>query len=796
MFQRRRSSCRHISRQPANMVSASSWCRPSQGPEAVGFTVAGPVPGGERPRSRRSCRLRRRRAGRWRRPRRRAGQHRRTAGRSSPRRCDRRGSGADPAPFEQPRQHVVASWCIDGAAAPAGGAAVAVPGEHEELDVAGVAQDPGGELPPQADEPSPSWRKTSGGPPGPWAGTWRYSRGPGPTSTVGNGGAVSRARCRRWRRTTRTLRVAADVVDQGEGPVGVDLALRGGFTAQLQPALEQHPQARRADRVAEGLQAAVGVHRQLPVEVEPAGEELLAGGAPVGEAEVLDEDELRRREAVVHLGEGELAARVGDAGLRVGVSGGGDDLGERRVVVAGVERARAVAGDERQALHVQRRVGVLERSVGGDEHRGGRAVGDTGAVEEAEHPGDRRCPFDRLLGHLGPELGAGVAGTVGVVLPGDRGEHVTHLAGVEAIASAVGGGEEREHGGDARLRRGAVGGHRRQVDAGIGRVLQLLDTDRHDPVVGPGRHGEAGVAERLRAGRAEVLDPGDGPVRDLQRVGEGQTAEPGVEIPSSTPRCPPGRRRRRRRRRTRRRRRGRRRPCPSARRTGCSPSRRSRPCPGCQYPSAEPPQRTCLPEVVVDPVCAVQPAERHLDPGADLDGRGVHVSELALHAAAAVEVDDPEHRRRVREAASQSTVNVATVPIASAKDTWSASSTARQPAQTRCGGRWRWPQARHRLPARPNFQPACRHDGGAAGASASGRRPGSRGRSRATSGTSCTRCSPGPVEERRDRLTRSAVPAVAPVARKDTSAPSSRTTRATTWPRVAVSRAEARRRPA
>ena len=47
----------------------------------------------------------------------------------------------------------------------------------------------------------------------------------------------------------------------------VELAL-AGLAAELQPALEQHPQTAGADRMAEGLQAAVGVDRQLAVEVE------------------------------------------------------------------------------------------------------------------------------------------------------------------------------------------------------------------------------------------------------------------------------------------------------------------------------------------------------------------------------------------------------------------------------------------------------------------------------------------------------------------------------------------------
>ena len=113
-----------------------------------------------------------------------------------------------------------------------------------------------------------------------------------------------------------------------ERPVVADPALLRRLAAQLQPALEHHPQAGRADRVAEALEPAVGVDRQVAVEVVRAGEHLLPRGAALGEAEVLHQHELGRREAVVHLGHRELVARVGDPGLRVGVLGRCADLGE------------------------------------------------------------------------------------------------------------------------------------------------------------------------------------------------------------------------------------------------------------------------------------------------------------------------------------------------------------------------------------------------------------------------------------------------------------------------------------
>src|SRR5207244_1769827 len=75
-----------------------------------------------------------------------------------------------------------------------------------------------------------------------------------------------------------------------------------------------------ANRVAEGLQSAVGVDSKAPAELEIALE-LVAPRLPaLGEAHVLHQHELGRREAVVDLGERDLRARVVDAGLLVGVA--------------------------------------------------------------------------------------------------------------------------------------------------------------------------------------------------------------------------------------------------------------------------------------------------------------------------------------------------------------------------------------------------------------------------------------------------------------------------------------------
>ena len=86
--------------------------------------------------------------------------------------------------------------------------------------------------------------------------------------------------------------------------------------------------------------------------------------------------------------------------------------------------------------------------------------------------------------------------------------------------------------------------------AGEARVLQLLDADGHGDVVGAAGHGVAGVAERLGAGGAVVLEPAHRLVVDLERArqrepalaGEERAEPEGVDVverharPSSAPR--------------------------------------------------------------------------------------------------------------------------------------------------------------------------------------------------------------------------------------------------------------------
>src|SRR5262247_1501339 len=97
-------------------------------------------------------------------------------------------------------------------------------------------------------------------------------------------------------------RRAAEVMGESQLPAAAhagDLAL-ARLAAQLQPALEPHAKPGGADRMAERLQAAVGIHRQLAVQIERPRQHVLPRRAAAGEAEIFHQHQLGRGEAVVN----------------------------------------------------------------------------------------------------------------------------------------------------------------------------------------------------------------------------------------------------------------------------------------------------------------------------------------------------------------------------------------------------------------------------------------------------------------------------------------------------------------
>src|SRR5581483_12219812 len=125
--------------------------------------------------------------------------------------------------------------------------------------------------------------------------------------------------------------------------------------------------------------------------------------------------------------------------LLVSVLGGAHNLGERRVVVVGVDDTGGGAGDERQTLHVDRLVGVPVGVLGPHDDRRRGPVRHTRAVEDAELAGHDRRGGDGLHRDLTPELRTRVHGTVLVVLPRDAREDVLQLVLVDAVLLRIRG---------------------------------------------------------------------------------------------------------------------------------------------------------------------------------------------------------------------------------------------------------------------------------------------------------------------------------------------------------------------
>jgi hypothetical protein len=132
----------------------------------------------------------------------------------------------------------------------------------------------------------------------------------------------------------------------------------------------------------------------------------------------------------VHLGHGQLLPWVLDAGLGEGIGRRGDHLGERRVVVVGIDRPAAGPATNDSAFTYSGFL-VAMRVLGADDGRR-RAIADP---EQSKIPSgarhDRRAG-DRLLRHFLAELGAGVERTVLVVLPRDARDDFLELGLVDA----------------------------------------------------------------------------------------------------------------------------------------------------------------------------------------------------------------------------------------------------------------------------------------------------------------------------------------------------------------------------
>src|SRR5581483_5819741 len=169
----------------------------------------------------------------------------------------------------------------------------------------------------------------------------------------------------------------------------VDLVL-AGHAAHLQRGLGEPAHAGGADRVRRH-DAAGRVDGQVAVKRRTSVVDHLPAGALVGEAEVLHPHRLVPGERHVDLGSVDVAARIGDAGLRVDVL---------RAVTTGVRVDDIAAGAHRRlaayggAVDPRRRVGGALGGVLVGEHDRAGAVGGRTGLEVAD-----RIPQHRRLAH-------------------------------------------------------------------------------------------------------------------------------------------------------------------------------------------------------------------------------------------------------------------------------------------------------------------------------------------------------------------------------------------------------------
>ena len=89
------------------------------------------------------------------------------------------------------------------------------------------------------------------------------------------------------------------------------------FALHLLVDLVDHADAAGADGMAEALETAVGVHRQIALQRKRAVSDVGAGLTPGAEAQVLHDDQLGDGEAIVDHRHVDFGAGIGDAGLFV-----------------------------------------------------------------------------------------------------------------------------------------------------------------------------------------------------------------------------------------------------------------------------------------------------------------------------------------------------------------------------------------------------------------------------------------------------------------------------------------------
>src|SRR6266550_4069573 len=317
---------------------------------------------------------------------------------------------------------------------------------------------------------------------------------------------------------------SAVVVAEGDGGAG---NLTGAsLVAKLSEDLRGLGDAGGAERVPAADEAASRIDHDVATVIAASGRHERSGLALLAEAQLLVGDQLGDGEAVVDLGDVDIAGP--DPGHPVGRFSRALERGPVSVIL--VERGELETVERLpRATNEDRLVGDRACPFLAGQDHGGGTVGDRRAHEQPQRARDHPRAEHLIERGALAEVGVGVPGRVIVVLDADEAE----LFLGRAIFRHVALGGQRE----ARRRREAergfpfavnTGAH---VEDGFGAfgLIQLLDAEHHHQVGEPGRDERVRVADADRPRRAHVLGASRQRRRlDAQRLG-GQRRDVALE---------------------------------------------------------------------------------------------------------------------------------------------------------------------------------------------------------------------------------------------------------------------------
>ncbi len=186
------------------------------------------------------------------------------------------------------------------------------------------------------------------------------------------------------------MREAAEIMGEPDARQFLALALAGA-ALQLQIHLVDHPQPRRADRMAETFQPAVDLAGQGPLGVVETVEHVEDRAALGGNMQVFHGHQFGHGKTVMHFDQVDLFAGVGDPGFAIGARGGDAGGGEIAAVPGVMLRLDAIGDGDLQGLDGDEVVLAERTGDLGRRHDGaGRAVRHAAAIVKPERLGDGR----------------------------------------------------------------------------------------------------------------------------------------------------------------------------------------------------------------------------------------------------------------------------------------------------------------------------------------------------------------------------------------------------------------------